>query len=59
MRVTRPPRMDAKDIGIRITAGDRLAFLEDSIPTGIKRAKAPTLFITMENNAETPESTAT
>ena len=59
MRVTRPPRIDAKDIGIRITAGDRLAFAEDSIPTGIKRANAPTLFITMENTADTPESMAT
>ena len=59
IRVKRPPKMDAKDIGIKITAGERFAFLEDSIPTGIKRAKAPMLFIAVENAAEIPESMAT
>ena len=59
IRVTSPPKMDAKDIGINTLAGDLFAFAEDSIPTGIKRARAPTLLMTVENTAEIPESTAT
>ena len=58
IKVTSPPKMEANDIGIRIKAGDRLAFSEDSMATGISNASAPTLFITEESTAATPERAA-
>jgi hypothetical protein len=56
MRVTMPQTMVAKDSGMRVSAGLRLAFEAASMSTGISSASAATLFITADSAAPTPPS---
>ena len=51
MSVTIPPRMVAKDSGIRVRAGERLALLAACMSTGINNASAATLFMKLERMA--------
>ena len=53
MRVMSPPRMVAKDNGIRLRAGLRLAFFAACRSMGMKRASAATLFMMAESNPAT------
>ena len=57
INVTRPPRIEAKESGIKVAAADRLAFLAACRSTGISNARAPTLFITADKAADTPDMT--
>ena len=57
--VTRPPRIEPKESGIRTIAGERLARVADWIATGNKSDNAPMLFITVDNNAPRPVSVPT
>ena len=52
--VTIPPSIDANDSGISVIAGLRPAFLAACKSIGINSASAATLFITADNEAETP-----
>ena len=49
--VTMPPRMVAKDSGIRLCPAARLAFSAASTSSGIKRASAATLLMTADSTA--------
>ena len=53
IRVNRPPRIEAKDSGIRIIAGDRLVSAAAWMATGISSASAPTLFMKPDSTAAT------
>ena len=57
IRVTRPPRMVAKESGIRVSAAGRFAFFAAWMSTGIKSANAPTLFMTAESAPARPDIT--
>ena len=53
--VTKPPSNEPNASGIRMTAGDRSALIADLMAAGISNAKAPTLFITVDNTPATLE----
>ena len=55
IRVTIPPRIVAKDKGIKVSAGLRSACFAASPSTGIKSANAATLFINADKAAPTPD----
>ena len=50
--VIRPPRIEAKESGIKVSAGERLALRAAWMSTGIKRASAATLFMTADRAAD-------
>ena len=54
IKVTMPPRIEAKDRGIRVNAGLRLALAAASRSTGMSSASAATLFMIAESAADTP-----
>ena len=56
--VTMPPRMLAKDMGMRVRAAVRFAFLAASMSTGISSASAATLFISVDSEADSEAITA-
>ena len=56
--VIRPPRIEPKDNGMRITAGDCLALLAALMATGMSRARAPTLFMIADRAAPRPARAA-
>ena len=58
IKVTIPPRIDAKETGIRLSAGLRLAFFAACISTGINNASAATLFMTALSAAATVDMMA-
>ena len=51
--VSMPPRIVAKESGISVAAGLRLAFAAACMSTGMSRASAATLFITADRAAAT------
>ena len=51
IRVTMPPRIEANDSGISVSAGLRLDFAAACMSTGINSASAATLFITADRAA--------
>ena len=53
IRVTMPPRIEAKESGISVRAGLRLARWAACISMGMSNASAATLFIMLESAAET------
>ena len=53
--VIMPPRIDAKDSGINVSAGLRFSLLAACRSTGMRSASAATLFINAESAAETPD----
>ncbi len=55
--VIMPPRIEANEIGIRVSAGLRFAFFAAWISIGIRRARAATLFITAERPAASADMT--
>ena len=57
IRVIRPPRIEAKDSGMRVRPTARLAFFAAWMSTGISNASAPTLFITAESPAARDDMT--
>ena len=57
MSVIMPPRIEAKESGIRVRPGLRWAFSEACRSRGIKSASAATLFITADRAADTPAMT--
>ena len=57
MSVMRPPRMDAKEIGIRVIAALRPALRAAWISIGINSANAATLFMIADSTAATPDIT--
>ena len=50
--VTIPPRIEANEIGIRVSAGLRLALRAAWMSSGISSASAATLFIAVDSAAE-------
>ena len=58
INVTMPPRIDANESGMRVSAGLRLAFRAACISTGISNASAATLFITALSAAAIVDMTA-
>ena len=54
MSVIMPPRIDANESGIKLSAGLRLAFAAACMSNGISKASAATLFITAESAAAKP-----
>ena len=54
--VTRPPRIEPNESGIKRSAGDCLTLRAACMATGIKSANAPTLFITIDIAAPRPDS---
>ena len=52
-----PPRIEAKDSGIRVRRTLRLAFLAACMSIGINNASAATLFIIADKTADTPDIT--
>ena len=52
--VANPPRIEAKDSGIRSVAGDWPSRAAAWIATGIKSANAPILFIKADRTAAAP-----
>ena len=57
IKVIMPPRIDAKESGIRVKAGLRLAFKAACISSGMSSASAATLFITADRTAANPAIT--
>lgn len=55
IRVTIPPRIEAKDSGIRVSAGLRLPLAAASRSSGMSSASAATLFMTAESKAARPD----
>ncbi len=53
--VTNPPRIEAKESGINVSAGLLALLAAACKSTGINRASVATLFITADNTAETPD----
>ncbi len=56
--VTIPPRIEANDSGIRVSAGLRFAFAAACRSTGMSSASAATLFMTAESAAAIDDMTA-
>ena len=55
MRVTIPPRIDAKDSGMRVRAGLRFALAAACMSKGINSASAATLFMIADRRAANPD----